>query len=70
IDLSIASSFLALRATELGLGSVFVAWIRRDKIKEVLNIPKEYIIPFVLPIGYPAEDPSPKPRKKLNEIRF
>ena len=70
IDLSIASSFLVLRATELGLGSVFVAWIYRDKIKEVLNIPKEYIIPFVLSVGYPAEDPNPKSRKELNEILF
>lgn len=70
VDLSIASSFLVLRATELGLGSVFVAWIYRDKIKEALNIPKEYIIPFVLPIGYPAENPNPKSRKELREIVF
>jgi nitroreductase len=68
IDLSIAASFLVLRATELGLGTVFVAWIYRDKIKEVLNIPKNYIIPFVIPVGYPAEDPVPKPRKDLSKI--
>ena len=68
IDLSIAASFLVLRATELGLGTVFVAWIYRNKIKEVLNIPKNYIIPFVIPVGYPAEDPIPKPRKDLKEI--
>ena len=70
IDLSIAASFLVLRATELGLGTVFVAWIYRDKIKEILNIPKKYIIPFVIPVGYPAEDPISKPRKNLNEIIF
>jgi nitroreductase len=70
IDLSIAASFLMLRATELGLGSVFVAWIYRDKIREVLNIPKDYVIPYVIPIGYPAEDPAPKSRKELNEITF
>jgi nitroreductase len=70
IDLSIAASFLVLRATELGLGSVFVAWIYRDKIKEILNIPKNYIIPFIIPMGYPAEDPIPKPRKNLNDIIF
>jgi len=68
IDLAIAASFLVLRATELGLGTVFVAWIYRDKIKEILNIPKNYIIPFVIPVGYPAEDPIPKPRKDLKEI--
>ena len=68
IDLAIAASFLVLRATELGLGTVFVAWIYRDKIKEILNIPKNYIIPFVIPVGYPAENPIPKPRKDLKEI--
>lgn len=68
IDLSIAASFLVLRATELGLGTVFVAWIYREKIKEILNIPQNYIIPFVIAVGYPAEDPNPKPRKDLQEI--
>ena len=70
IDLSIATSFLVLRATELGLGSVFVAWIYRDKIKKILNIPEHYIIPFVIPIGYPAEEPKQKSRKDLGEIVF
>ncbi len=68
IDLSIAASFLVLRATELGLGTVFVAWIYRDKIKELLNIPQHYIMPFVIPVGYSAEEPAPKPRKDLKEI--
>jgi nitroreductase len=68
IDLSIAASFLVLRATELGLGTVFVAWIYRDIIKELLNIPQNYIIPFVIPVGYPAEDPAPRSRKRLDEI--
>jgi len=68
IDLSIAASFLVLRAVELNLGTVFVAWIYRDKIKKILNIPKHYIIPFVISVGYPAEDPEQKPRKDLGEI--
>ena len=68
IDLSIAASFLVLRATELGLGTVFVAQINRDKIKKILDIPQNYIVPFVIPIGYPAEDPIPKPRKNIGEI--
>ncbi|MBU1202386.1 MAG: nitroreductase family protein [Nanoarchaeota archaeon] len=69
-DLSIASSFMVLRAEELGLGSVFIASVYREKIREVLNIQEEYIIPFVLSIGYPAEEPNPKTRKKLSEIIF
>ncbi|MFC1697904.1 nitroreductase family protein [Nanoarchaeota archaeon] len=70
IDLSIASSFLVLRATELGLGSVFVGLIEREKIKEVLNISKDFILPFVIPIGYPDENPVPKPKKEMKEIIF
>lgn len=68
VDLAIATSFLVLRATELGLGTVFVAWIHREKMKEVLGIPENYIIPFVIPVGYPDEDPKPRSRKELQEI--
>ncbi len=70
IDLSIASSFLVLQATELGLGSVFLGWIYRKKIRELLKIPENYIIPFAIAIGYPAEKPTRKPRKRLKEILF
>lgn len=68
MDLAIATSFLVLRATELGLGSVFIAWIERDKIKEALHIPKHYILPFVIPLGYPDENPPARPRKAIKEI--
>lgn len=51
-DISISSTHLVLKSTELGLGSCFVGWIERDAIKKALNIPKEYVIPYVIPIGY------------------
>jgi nitroreductase len=70
VDLSIAASFLTLRATELGLGSVFVALLYEDKIKKALDISKDYIIPFVLAIGYPAETPDPRFKKERYEIVF
>ncbi len=35
-DLSIASSYLVLRATELGLGTCYVGWLKAEKIKEFL----------------------------------
>ena len=68
INLSLASAFLVLRATELGLGTCFVAWCDKEKIKKILNIPENIIIPFVIAMGYPDEDPEPGGRKKLNEI--
>jgi nitroreductase len=67
-DVSIASSFLVLRATELGLATCYVGWIKKDKIKDVLDLPRNYIVPFVITIGYANEKPKPMPRKSIDEV--
>jgi len=67
-DISIASVFLILRATELGLGTSYAGLIDRDVLKKELNIPKEWIIPFIILLGYPAESPKQRPRKDLHEL--
>jgi nitroreductase len=68
INLSIASAFLVLRATELGLGTCFVAWADKEKIRKILSIPKDFMIPYVIVMGYPNENPDPRGRKELKEI--
>jgi len=68
INLSLASESLVLRATELGLGTCFVAWCDKEKIKKILGIPESIIVPYVIAIGYPDEEPVLKERKNLNEI--
>jgi len=67
-DISIASSFLILRATELGLGTCYVGWLKAEKMKEIIGIPNDNIVPYVITIGYPDEQPESKPRKDINEI--
>lgn len=67
-DLPIASSFLVLRATELGLGTCFVGWVEKEKIKNVLNIPREYIVLYVITVGYPDEKLESRSRKNIDEI--
>jgi nitroreductase len=67
-DLSIASAFLVLRATELGLATCYVRWMKKDKIKDVLDIPRHYMVPFVIAVGYANEQPKPLPRKSIDEI--
>jgi nitroreductase len=67
-DLAFASQNLVLRATELGLGTCYIGMVDRQKLKEILNIPKNYILPFVIIAGYPDEKPKPTPRKKIKEI--
>jgi nitroreductase len=68
INLSLASAFLVLRATELGLGTCFVAWVDKEKIKKILDIPEDKVIPYIIVMGYPDEKPKPRGRKEMKEI--
>ena len=67
-DVSIASGFLVLRATELNLGTSYIGLIDEKVLKEVLQIPDEFVIPFVITVGYFPKNPSQRPRKQLKEI--
>lgn len=67
-DLAIASSYLVLRATELGLGTCYCGWIKKEEIKDVLDIPRPLIVPYVIGVGYPAVSPEDRGRKKIEDI--
>jgi len=68
IDLGLATENILLAATELGLGTCVTGMIDMEKIRDILNIPDKYFIPYVIPVGYPDETPAPTPRKNLKEI--
>jgi len=67
-DVSIASTYLVLRATELGLGTCYVGWFEEHSLKDILKLPRDYVIPFVITVGYPKKIPEQTPRKRLDEI--
>ena len=67
-DISIASSFIILRATELDLGTCYIGLINEDVLKKELNIPKEWVIPYVIIFGYSINHSQKKSRKSLNEL--
>lgn len=67
-DLSISAQNLVLTADSLGLGSCYIGLIDRNKAKEVLGIPGNYVMPFALILGYPNEKPEAKPRKGIEEF--
>ena len=67
-DVAIAAQNLVLRATELGLGTCYIGWRHKDRIKKVLGIPKNYVVPFVITVGYPDERMKTRPRKDLKEL--
>ncbi len=68
IDCSIAMSFMLLQAEEEGLGMCWLGHFYADKVKEILNIPDDYIVVAVSPLGYADENPVPKPRKTAEKV--
>ena len=68
VDGSIVMDHIILAATSLGLGTCWVGAFDPDAAREILDLP-ENVEPLVFtPLGYPAEEPKVKQRKKLSEI--
>jgi len=71
VDGANAAMYLWLALHCLGLGAVWIQTLRNiDEIRKLLNIPENWVPVAIMAIGYPAERPSPKPRKDLSEIVF
>lgn len=68
IDCSIALSFMLLEAEELGLGMCWLGHFRADEVKRILEIPEDYKVFAVVPVGWPANKGYPTPRKKLEDL--
>lgn len=70
-DCGIAMEHIVLTAWNFGLGTVHVGLFDAPKAEEILNIPPEYSIVEMTPLGY-FDDPTSKqtPRKPMEEIVF
>jgi len=68
INVAIAIDHLTLRAVDLGLGTCWVMQFDKVKVKKILSLDDHYE-PFVLlPVGFPAQKPRPRPRFTLQDI--
>ncbi len=56
-DAAIAAENMTLVALEEGIGSCVFGFVDKDSLRELLNIPEDYIISLVLALGYPDESP-------------
>lgn len=68
MDCAIAMSFMRLHAIEEGLQGCWLGWYDPEKIREILNIPEEYVVVAVTPIGYPVKERPRSPKKPMEEI--
>ncbi len=68
VDAAIAFDHLTLAAADLGLGTCWVASFHLGAAREVLGLPPEVEPLLFTPLGYPADQPSPKERKPLSDL--
>ena len=66
-DATIACTFAMLAATALGLGTVWVGAFDDAAVQRVLGT-TELLPVALLPVGYPAEEPEPAPRRSLRGL--
>ena len=71
-DGAIATQNMLLATHALGLGTCWIGCYNstyEERVKEILEIPKNRRVLSIISIGYPAESPT-KTRKELREIVF
>lgn len=68
IDGAIAAEHIVLQAVELGLGTCWIGSFYHDQMAELINLPEDYIIVGLLPIGYPDVEKGKRNLKSIDEI--
>lgn len=69
-DVALAVQNLMLAAHSLGLGTVIVGSFDAKKAADVLGLPEGFCVVAMTPLGYPDQEPGPRPRKELAELVF
>ncbi|HEY6008149.1 MAG TPA: nitroreductase family protein [Geobacteraceae bacterium] len=69
-DSAIAFGQLCLAAQAVGLGSCWMGLYNEAVVREALGIPAGVRVVGMTPLGYPDQEPKPRPRKELTEIAY
>jgi nitroreductase len=64
----IAVEHIVLAGTALGLGTCWFQRIRYGQVAKILGWPRHIVVLTLLLVGYPDEDPPPRPRLPLEDI--
>jgi nitroreductase len=69
-QIMISVAFMALEAVNQGLGSCWVGAISPKETAKALNLPEGMFVHDLFVLGYPDEDPKPRPRKEFEQVVF
>ena len=68
VDQGISGEHFVLRAHDLGLGTCWIGWLNSDKAEAFFHLPKGKKIEHLIAVGYPDEEPAPRPRESFEQI--
>ena len=66
IDIGIAAAYLTAEAAAQGLGTCILGWLDDEKIRSLCGLSRP--VRLVVTLGYAADTPREKKRKKLDEL--
>ena len=69
-DLGLAMQNITLAAHALGLGTVHVCMFDAGGAARILGVPEDVTVVELMPLGWPDEVPSIRPRKEIKEFTF
>ena len=68
IDVAIAFDHISLSATALGIGCCWIGAFGHREVEKVIGAPESAKVVILMPLGYAADKPIPKMRKKFEEL--
>ena len=68
MDGAIAMAYMTLEAVSLGLQFCWLGWFQPEKVRALLNIPEDYVVIAVAPLGYPAAPGQASKKKTADEV--
>jgi nitroreductase len=69
-QIMIAVAYMTLEAVNQGLGACWVEAMAPKSAHEIMNLPENLFVHDLVALGYPDEDPRPRPRKPIEEIVY
>lgn len=67
-DATAAVMCILLAAYDMGLGTCWIGAFDDDIVREALSLEEDILPAAMISLGYPAESPSPAPKRDLREM--
>ena len=69
-QIMIAVAYMTIEAVNQGLGTCWVGAMSGIEVRKILNLPDSLFVHDLLPLGYPDQDPAPRPRRPIEKIAY